>query len=156
MLDGDRVRPEVQHICRKQAGNSCSTTSSPPLSLPQFKNILVNKSNRLRPQSHADQASPRLFASPLPALAWKPWRSGEHCGRSANRSHGEKNKPHARVQILKTCVATPLTSSAVLQSKETPDLFHWAQKKQTEPHGFAQHACVAIYCADKVWAVCFN
>lgn len=40
-----------------------------------------------------------------------------------------------------TCVATPLASSAVLQSKETPDLFH--HRRKNELLSFAQHAYVA-------------
>lgn len=33
-----------------------------------------------------------LFVSPPAALAWKPRRSGEHCGRLANRSHGAEHR----------------------------------------------------------------
>ena len=100
------------------------------ISLYQFQNIVDSNSNKLKQWSLWSRPSESSsFVLPLAALAWKPRQSREHCGRSANGSHGEKNKQrtthaHIDTHILKTCVATPLASSAVLQSKETPDLFH--------------------------------
>ncbi len=117
----------------------------------QFQNILDSKCYRLKPWSLWSRPSESSsFVLPLAALAWKPQQSGEHCGRSANGSHGEENKQRptqAHTHILTTCVATPLASSAVLQSKETPDLFRH-QAKEWSP--FAQHAYVATYYTVKV------
>lgn len=94
----------------------------------QFQNTLDSTGNRLKQWSlWSTPSESSSSVLPLAALAWKPRQSGEHCGRSANRSHGGENKQratHTQAHILKTCVATPLASSAVLQSKETPDLFH--------------------------------
>lgn len=112
----------------------------------QFRNILDSTSNRLKQCSlWSGPSESSSFVLPLAALAWKHHQSGEHCGRSANGSHGEENKhkpTHVHAETHR-CVATPFASSVVLQSKENP----WPVSPQQSPF-----FCTTCLCCNMLYS----